>query len=187
MNKKKDWKEIRVDVEMPEGVTAEYSSGMLKVTGPNGTVEKKLRYPGVNIFEEEGYLVIHAPRATQREKKIAHTFRAHIRNMFKGVTEGFEYKLKVVYSQFPITVEAKEGKLLVKNFLGEKVVRNINFPEEDVSVKVNKEEITVNGIDKEKAGQVAADIEQLTKISHLDRRIIQDGIYIVKKPHRSYV
>ena len=107
--------------------------------------------------------------------------------MVKGVSEGFEYKLTVVYAKFPMTVEVKDNKFIVKNLLGEKVPRTVPLPS-DVEVKVEgSKDITVTGIDKEKVGQVAASLEQSTRISHFDRRVIQDGIYIVEKPHRRYV
>ncbi len=183
---KKVWNELRVSIELPEGVEAQYNEGILTVKGPKGEVSKKLRYPGVIVSVDGKEVVIRAPKATKSEKKIIFTYRAHVKNLIKGVTEGFEYVLRVVYSKFPISVEVKDGKFIVKNFLGEKVMRCTSLPS-DVDVKVNGKEIYVSGIDKEKAGQVAANIEQLTRISHLDRRVIQDGIYIIKKPHKNYV
>ena len=106
--------------------------------------------------------------------------------MIKGVTSGFEYVLRVVYAKFPISVEFKDGKFTVKNFLGEKVSRSTYVPS-DVNIKINGKDIIVSSLDIEKAGQVAANIEQLTRITHMDRRVIQDGIYIIKKPSKSYV
>jgi len=184
--KKKIWRKIEVRIPLEEGIEANYEEGILTLKGPKGDVSKKLRYPGVKFEISSDVIIISCDRASQSEKKIIFTYRAHLRNMIKGVTEGFTYKLKVVYSKFPITVEFKDNKLMVKNFLGEKISRNLVIPE-DVKVEVKGQDITVSSIDKEKAGQVAANIEQLTRISHLDRRVIQDGVYIVEKPHNVYV
>ena len=184
--KKKVWNTLEVEVELTEGVSAQYNLDTLTVTGPKGEASKVLKYPRVQIKTEGNKVVIKTQRLSKREKKIIHTFRAHVKNLIKGVTEGFEYKLVVVYAKFPITVEAKDGIFSVKNLLGEKVPRTVPYPS-DVNVEVKGSEITVTGIDKEAVGQVAASLEQSTRINHFDRRVIQDGIFIVEKPDRRYV
>ncbi len=189
--KKKDtiepkvFRELEVSVELSSGVSAVYFENSLKVTGPKGEISKQLKYPQVYIKVDGNKVLIGTKRFTQRQKKIMHTYRAHVTNMNKGVTEGFEYKLAVVYAKFPITTELSGKKLTVKNLLGEKVPKVLTIYD-DVDVKVNGKDITVTGIDKERVGQIAASIEQLTRISHFDRRVIQDGIYITQKPHKRY-
>lgn len=183
----KVWNSYSAEVELTEGVSAVYEKGALKVTGPKGEVSKKLKFPNVKISVADGKVIISTEKFSKNEKKIILTYKAHIANLVKGVTEGFEYKLSVVYAKFPMTVDANNGMVTVKNLLGEKVPRTYKIPS-DVKVEVQGgKDITVTGIDKEKTGQVAASIEQLTRITHLDRRVIQDGIYIVEKPHRKYV
>jgi large subunit ribosomal protein L6 len=70
--------------------------------------------------------------------------------------------------------------LLIKNFLGESVPRKMAI-KPNVEVKIEGEEIIVSSPDKEAAGQVAGDIEQLTRIKKRDIRIFQDGCYITHK------
>ncbi|MFT4244789.1 MAG: 50S ribosomal protein L6 [Candidatus Woesearchaeota archaeon] len=184
----KEWRSVEYTVEIPqEGVKVEYNFPNLTVKGEKGEVTKKLRFPNVEIIVEESKVRITSSRFTQKLKKIMSTYRAHINNMITGVTQGFEYKLKVVYAKFPMTVEFKDSTLVVKNFLGEKVPRVVKIPQDIVKVEVKGEDITVTGIDKEECGKIAALIEQSTRITHLDRRVIQDGIYITNKPHRAYV
>lgn len=182
----KEWKSLSSTIELPEGVSAVYEDSHLTVKGPKGEIVKKLKYPRVKIVVEGNTLTISTEHFTQREKKIIFTYYAHVKNMITGVTEGFTYKLVVVYAKFPVTVECKDGLFTVKNLLGEKVPRTVEVPS-DVSVDVKGKDIIVTGINKERVGQVAASIEQSTKINHFDRRVIQDGIYIVEKPHRKYV
>lgn len=171
---------VREEVEIPEGVTVEINGSLVKVKGPKGEVERELSYPGVKIFTEDGKVVVYKDFPRRKDIAIARTFSAHIANMIKGVTKGFTYKLKVVYSHFPITVKVQGDKVYIENFLGEKAPRIAEILP-GVTVKVMGGEIIVEGIDKEKVGQTAANIEQATRITGRDRRVFQDGIYIVEK------
>lgn len=186
-NVQKEWKTLSHEIEMPQGASAKYEDKILTIAGPKGEISKLLKFPKIQINILENKIEIKTERLTQREKKIIHTYRAHVNNMIKGVTEGFTYKLSVVYAKFPMTVEVKGQEFIVKNLLGEKVPRTATIPT-DVSVKVEgNKDITVTGIDKEKTGQLAATLEQTTRYTHFDRRVIQDGIFIVEKPHKRYI
>ncbi|GAB6102740.1 50S ribosomal protein L6 [Thermococcus atlanticus] len=171
---------VREEVEIPEGVEVTVEGNLVRVKGPKGELERELKYPGVKIFEEDGKVVVFKEFPRRRDIAIARTFKAHIANMIRGVTEGFQYKLKVLYSHFPMTVKVQGDEVLIENFLGEKNPRRAKILP-GVTVKVMGQEIIVESIDKEKAGQTAANIEQATKINKWDRRVFQDGIYIVEK------
>lgn len=171
---------VREEIEIPEGVEVTVENNVVKVKGPKGELERALKYPGVKIFMEDGKVVIYKDFPRRKDIAIARTFKAHINNMIKGVTEGFTYRLKVVYSHFPITVKVQGDKVVIENFLGEKAPRLAQILP-GVKVKVKGQEIVVEGIDKEKVGQTAANIEQATRITKWDRRVFQDGIYIVEK------
>jgi len=182
----KEWNTLSVEVPIEEGVTFTYNKGILTATGPKGTISKNMKYPNVTIEVQSGRVVIGTKKLSQREKKIIFTYKAHTQNLMKGVVEGFEYNLVVVFSKFPMSVALNGQNLTVKNLLGEKVPRKITIPQ-DVKVEIKGKNITVTGIDKEKTGQVAANIEQMCRITHLDRRVVQDGIFITNKPHKAYV
>ena len=70
--------------------------------------------------------------------------------------------------------------LVIKNFLGEKVPRTLQL-NGGAEVKIDGDLINVSSVSKEIAGQVSADIEQLTRRPGYDTRIFQDGIYIINK------
>ncbi len=114
------------------------------------------------------------------EKKDVNTTIAIIRSCIKGLTEGFEKKLQIVYSHFPISFEIKGDTLLIKNFLGEKVPRKAKIIG-DTKIKFEKDKIIVSGNDAYDVGQTAANIREATKIRHKDPRVFQDGIYLVRE------
>jgi large subunit ribosomal protein L6 len=109
------------------------------------------------------------------------TFVAHLKNMVKGVTQGYTCRMKICSGHFPMNVSITNNELIIKNFLGEKVPRTVKLAK-DVQFKIEGAEIIITGIDKEKVGQNAANIEQLCRVTNRDRRIFQDGIYIKGKP-----
>jgi large subunit ribosomal protein L6 len=119
-------------------------------------------------------------RKSQREKRSARTMEAHIKNMFKGVQNGHTYRLKICSGHFPMSVTVKGNAVEIKNFIGEKVPRTTEICA-DVHVKIDGDQIVVDGIDKEKVSETAARIEQITRRPGFDPRIFQDGIYIIEK------
>ncbi|NJE30558.1 50S ribosomal protein L6 [Thermococcus sp. 18S1] len=171
---------VREEIEIPEGVEVTVEGNTVKVKGPKGELERELKYPGVQIFTEDGKVVVFKEFPRKRDVAIARTFKAHIANMLRGVTEGFTYKLKIVYSHFPMTVKVQGNEVVIENFLGEKNPRRAKILP-GVTVRVSGQEVIVEGIDREAVGQTAANIEQATKITKWDRRVFQDGIYIVEK------
>ena len=137
-------------------------------------------HPLLTIKIKDNVVIIKGKEDTKKTKKFIHTFRAHIGNMLVGAVEGFEYQLKVCSGHFPMSVAVDKNVLVIKNFLGEKVPRKAPIME-GVNVKIEGDIIKVTGVDKEKVGQTAARIEQSTTISNRDRRIFQDGCYIINK------
>ncbi len=152
----------------------------IKVKGPKGELERKAYSPTIKIKNENKEISFEVKKANKREKMLMKTTVAHVKNMIKGVTEEFEYTLKVCSGHFPMTVSFENGDFIVKNFLGESVPRKRKIIE-GVKVEIKGTEITVNGQDKEKTGQAAAQIEAITRVTKRDRRRFQDGIFITSK------
>ena len=171
---------IDYKLSFPDDVKVDVVGDIVTITGPKGTVEKKMSSHNVKLASSGNEVSIKSLRSTQREKKLANTFRAHVKHMVVGVMEGHSYKLKVCSGHFPMTVTQKGDVLEVKNFLGESKPRLLKI-KSGVELNIQGSDITISSPNKELAGQVAADIEQLTRITNRDRRIFQDGIYIVEK------
>lgn len=167
-------------IEVPEGVQIQLSEGKVTVRGPKGELSRDFNLPQVDLKSEGDRFTVGSPSHRRRQRALVGTIEAHVKNMVRGVTEGFEYKLKMVYAHFPMTVKVQGTGVTVDNFLGEKNPRNVVLPE-GVDVKVSGGDIIVSGSDKERVGKGAALIEQSTRLSYRDRRIFQDGIYIVEK------
>lgn len=173
-------KEIARQVEIPEGVEVSVEGSNVTVKGPKGQVSRKLSYPEIEIKKEDSYLVVNSKLDRKQQKAMVGTLAAHIGNMIAGVTKGFEYKMKVVYSHFPIQLKAASGELVISNFLGERKSRSARVLD-GVKVDILKDELVLTGIDKENVGQTMANIEQATRVHGFDIRVFQDGIYLVDK------
>lgn len=109
------------------------------------------------------------------------TYISHAENIFKGLEEKFIYELEICNVHFPITAKVENDKVIISNFVGEKVNRAANILE-GVEVEIKGQKISVSGPDIEKTGQTAANIEKTARISKKDRRVFQDGIFITSKP-----
>ncbi len=167
-------------IELKEGISGSIVDTALKIKGPEGEVERVVNFPGIGVAIKDNAVILSAKKATKREKKILKTFAAHIKNLLKGVEKKFVYKLKICSSHFPMNVSLSGNKFVVKNFLGEKSPRTL-LVKDNVEVKINGDVIEVISCNKEKAGNVASDIELLTKKTGKDVRIFQVGIYIIEK------
>ena len=78
-----------------------------------------------------------------------------------------------------MSVSVDKNRVIIKNFLGEKTPRSAKILE-GINIKVEGFDVIVTGIDLEKVGQTAANIESACRITNRDRRVFQDGIYIYK-------
>ena len=100
--------------------------------------------------------------------------------MITGVTQGWEARLKIVYSHFPMKLTVEGDRLRIGNFLGERRDRTARLRGE-VKVELKKDVVVVTGSDREEVGQAAATIELTAKVKGHDRRVFQDGIHLIQK------
>ncbi len=167
-------------VKVPENVSVEKQKDELKVSGENGEIVKKFSHPTIEIEINDEEVVLKVERPSKKEKAQLGTFKSHLENMIKGAQEDFVYKLKIIYSHFPMEVTSEQDMMVIKNFVGENKPRKAKIIG-STEAEVDGNEITVKGPDKEAVAQTAANIESATKISNVDPRVFQDGIYITEK------
>ena len=167
-------------VEIPKGVNVQIEGMKVTVTGPKGTHTRAFPVSRITISKEANQIILTCKLPKRKEYALQGTIRAHIRNMIVGVTNGFEYRMKIVYSHFPIKTAIKGKEFVIENFLGEKFPRRADILG-DTKVAIKGDEVVLTGTDRELIGQTAANIEQATIIKEYDPRKFQDGIYIVKK------
>ncbi|MEM4221998.1 MAG: 50S ribosomal protein L6 [archaeon] len=165
--------------EIPEGIKVELDGKKIIVTGPKGKIEKEIAKE-LEVEIKDGKVTLRTKNDRRKNRALLGTFDAHLRNMIKGVTTGYKYTLRMVYSHFPIKVNVEKGKVIIKNLFGEKKDRVAKIIG-NVDVKVQGNEIIVSGINVEEVSQTAANIEQKTRITNKDERRFQDGIYLVSR------
>jgi large subunit ribosomal protein L6 len=175
-------KRFEKTTEIPDGVKVERKGDEILVTGGEDALTMDFHHPRIGISVEKERVLVTCDYPSREDIALMGTIRSHIRNMISGVTEGFEYKMKIVYSHFPIKASVNEDKkeFVVENFLGERNPRIAKIRGE-TKISINGDEVILTGPDIQKVGQTAANIEQVTMIKGYDPRVFQDGIYITQK------
>jgi large subunit ribosomal protein L6 len=167
-------------VEIPEGVEGTLEGRIVTIKGEKGELVRDFSHAPINIQLDGKTVTVQASWPRKKEAALVGTVRSHIQNMIKGVTKGFTYKLKIVFSHFPITVKIKEKTLTIENFTGERNPRKAKIMGE-TKVTVKGDDIIVQGINLEDVSQTAANIQNATKIRKKDPRVFLDGIYVYEK------
>lgn len=171
---------IEERVNIPKGVTVSVEDATVRVSAGKVALERRLWHPRVSLAVSSGALTVRSELPGRQEKAIVGTYAAHVRNMIEGVTKGFTYRMKIVYSHFPMKATVKGAEFVIENFLGERHPRKAPILG-GTKVDVQGDSVLVAGPDLEAVSQTAANIEQATKIRGFDPRVFQDGIYIVSK------
>ena len=175
--------ELKEQIKIPDGVSATLDNNIITIKGEKGEISRTFSHPKINIKINENIIDINSKNVRRKEKALIGTFIAHINNMIKGVSQGFEYKMKTVFSHFPIKTSVEGNEFVIQNFLGERSARKARILD-GVTVEVNGEDVTVQGFDKERVGQTVANIERATLVKKRDIRVFQDGVYRISKGGR---
>jgi large subunit ribosomal protein L6 len=145
----------KAPVDLPQGVTATIADSSVTLKGAKGSLSLALG-PGVTVVQAEKRLEINYNDPGQT-RTLAGSTRAHLANMVRGVTKGYEKKLELVGVGFRAQVQGKTLNLT----LG--FSHPVGFPiPEGITIETpSQTEIVVKGIDRQKVGQVAAEIRDV--------------------------
>ncbi|PWN40426.1 putative RPL9A-ribosomal protein L9.e [Ceraceosorus guamensis] len=178
-----------LELVIPKEVTVTLHSRKATVKGPRGELTKDVRHMAMDIRhvksskgEKLKFIVWHGAR---KHVACLRTAKAVFANMIKGVTVGFQYKMRAVYAHFPINIIVAGDKKSceVRNFLGEKRVRHAVMAE-GVSIRedpAQKDQVLVEGNDIEAVSQSAALLHGQCLVKNKDIRKFLDGIYCAQK------
>jgi large subunit ribosomal protein L6 len=172
--------EISKTVEVPDDVTFSLIGKKVSVKGEKGSLTRDFSYATVTIESEGKNVRISAKWPRKKEAALVGTIYSHIQNMITGVTKGYNYKLKIVFSHFPISAKIQDKSVVIENFTGERRARLIKIVG-DVKVKIEPEDIIISGINLEEVSQTAANIEQSTRVRGKDPRVFLDGVYVYER------
>ena len=165
------------EIKVPAGVTLEQKDGVMKVTGPKGSLEVKV--PAViKVSLEDGVVKCSRVNEEKHTKQLHGTTRANLNDAIVGVTEGFKKELVIVGIGYRAAMR------------GDSVVMNVGYsheivikPEPNSKITCNSAtEITVEGISKQAVGQTAALIRGTREPEPYNGKgVMYKGEHIIRK------
>ncbi len=162
-------------IELPSGVTVQADNDSITVNGPKGSL-KQFTMPGLSIKQDNQVLTVERANEEAVTRAKHGLMRSLLANMVKGVSQGYERKLEINGVGYRVQLQGADLKF------------NLGFSHDviykvpaGIQVSVEQNIITVSGIDKQRVGQVAAEIRALKKpepykgkgIKYQDERIIR--------------
>lgn len=163
-------------VILPAGVTVVLDASTFTVTGPKGNLIVTIT-DNVTVSQEDDKVII-SRKDDEKQSRAEHgLIRSLIQNSVDGVYKGFSKVLEINGVGYKVNIA---GKKITLN-LGHSHPIEYMLPE-DVEAKVEENKITVSGIDKQKVGQVAAEIRSFRKPEpYKGKGIKYEDEYIIRK------
>ena len=172
----------KLPIAVPAGVTVTVDeNNFVTVKGPKGTLTQQVN-PIITINQENGQLVLTRPSDAKPHKAMHGLYRALVANMVHGVTEGFSKTLEMVGTGYRASVE--NNVLTINIGFSHPVI--LTAPEGITYSCPTQTKITVSGIDKQKVGNLAADIRAIRKPEpYLGKGIKYEDEHIRRKEGKS--
>jgi large subunit ribosomal protein L6 len=164
-------------VTVPAGVTPTINDGIISVKGPKGTLTMPLR-DEISYTIEDGGISVQPANDTKRARAFWGMQRTMVQNLVTGVTDGFTKKLLITGVGYRAAAQGRTLKLQ----LGYSHDVNIDVPE-GIEVKTpDATTVEISGADKQKVGQLAAEIRRWRKPEpYKGKGIKYDGEFIFRK------
>ena len=148
----------KVPVPVPAGVSASIEGGVLSVKGPKGTLSLSMA-DDISYDIEDGRIVVKPANETRRARSFWGMHRTLVQNLVTGVTDGFSKVLEITGVGYRANAQGRKLKLQ----LGYSHDVDIDVPE-GIEVKTpDQTTVEISGIDKQKVGQLAAEIRRWRK------------------------
>jgi len=177
---------LEYEIQIPEAVNITVENGsIVTVKGEMGELSRDYTHTRIRVEKDGDLIRLETLFPRRNEKALIGTVRAHINNDIMGVQYGYRYYLKIVFSHFPIRVNPEGDKVKIENLYGGRKPRYAQILD-GVKVKVDGDDVIVEGIDKEAVGQTAANIQELTRQRGKRRqspKTFMDGLFIFEKEH----
>lgn len=171
-------------IKVPEGCSMRLDGKVFTFEGARGSVvEDCTRYPlTFDIYQDD--IRMRLWHGKRKEAALILTVESLLKNAIKAATVGFAYTLKAVYNHFSINLEIREdGKvLLVKNFLGEKNIREFRMRGvARVRLDERKDTFVIEGPSLKDVSQSAGTISNDCKPKNRDSRVFLDGLFVIER------
>ncbi len=164
-------------IALPGGVTATTEGGILSVKGPKGTLSLQMA-DDISYKIEDGQIAVNPANETKRARSFWGMQRTLVQNLVTGVTDGFTKVLEITGVGYRATAQGKNLKLQ----LGYSHDVNVAIPD-GIEIKTpDQTTVEISGIDRQKVGQIAAEIRRWRKPEpYKGKGIKYRGEYIFRK------
>lgn len=145
----------RKPITVPSGVNVDLKDNVATVKGPKGQLQRRLP-PEMTVSIDDGTITVTRPSDERKHRALHGLTRTLINNMVEGVTNGFSKSLEIRGVGYKAEPTAKGARLVVG------YSHPVNYEAPDgVKISVDGAIVKIEGIDKEKVGQVAAEIRKV--------------------------
>lgn len=180
LNKIKQKKLEPIELVIPSDITLNVSKDKIEFNKSGDVQVIKINPVYLSVEKKDNELFLIPKNSKKINFSILNTTQKLVKNVLQGYEKGYECKLAIVYSHFPITVKLEGNNILISNFLGEKKPRKVRCMP-GCKVDVKGKEIIVSGKNKYNVSQTAGNIQKATRVTGKDYRIFDDGCYVVEK------
>jgi len=177
---------IERSIELPEDLKITVKDRHVTIEGPKGTLTRNFDPTDVEITKKGKKVDIKAYYINKKRKAATLAVVGYINNMIKGVMQGYTYKSKIVFSHFPLTIEPDNKKkiITIKNLYGGRKHITVPIVGPETTVKVDKDDVIIEGIDKEAVGQTTANMQEACRLRgkrKKDPETFMDGVWLWDK------